>query len=184
MPDNGGKTILKPKIHESVFIAEGARIYGDVEIGQGANIWFNAVIRGDEGKIRIGKNTNVQDNVVIHSDGRQTEIGEMVTIGHGAVLRSCRIGSHVMVGMNATIMTGAEIGDHSIVGAHSFVAYDRKFPEKSLLMGVPAELVRKVTGAEEEYSRFASLIYQEHVVNYSRGVIASHDSSDSSKYVP
>jgi len=169
---------LKPEIHESVFIAEGAQIFGDVEIGEGSNIWFNAVIRGDEGKITIGKNTNVQDNVVIHSDGRPTEIGDIVTIGHGAILRSCKIGNNVMVGMNATIMTGVEIGDYSIVGAHSFVGYDKKFPNKSLLRGVPAKFIRKIAGDEKEFSKVATLIYQEHVVNYSKGIIASYKVND------
>lgn len=79
-----------PKIHETVFIAEGAKIFGDVKIATGTSIWFNAVLRGDEGYIAIGADTNIQDNVVIHSDmGTPVEIAERVTIGHGAVIRSC-----------------------------------------------------------------------------------------------
>lgn len=174
MPNNEEPSVLKPKIHKSVFVAEGAKIFGDVEIHEGSNVWFNAVIRGDEGKIKIGKNTNIQDNVVIHSDGRPTEIGDVVTIGHGAILRSCKIGNNVMVGMNCTIMTGVEIGDFSIVGAHSFVGYNKKFLSESLLMGVPAKYIRKISNEEKEYSKFATLIYQEHVVNYSIGKIACY----------
>ncbi len=80
------------------FVAEGARIYGDVEIRENASVWFNAVIRGDEGKIAIGRNTNVQDNVVVHSDlFVGTEIGDNVTVGHGAIIRGCRIGNNVMI---------------------------------------------------------------------------------------
>ncbi|MHA1209791.1 MAG: gamma carbonic anhydrase family protein [Candidatus Freyarchaeota archaeon] len=79
MQDGDEEEVLKPRVHESVFVAEGAQIYGDVEIGEGSSVWFNAVIRGDEGKIRIGRNTNIQDNVVIHSDMMVgVEIGDNV----------------------------------------------------------------------------------------------------------
>ena len=97
--DDKGGPVLKPKVHDSVFVAEGAHIYGDVEIGEGSSVWFNAVIRGDEGKVTIGSNTNIQDNTVLHSDdGAEVEIGDNVTIGHGAVIRGGSIGDNVMWG--------------------------------------------------------------------------------------
>jgi carbonic anhydrase/acetyltransferase-like protein (isoleucine patch superfamily) len=161
MPHDEKEQVLKPKVHESVFIAEGARIYGDVEIGEGSSVWFNVVIRGDEGKITIGRNTSIQDNAVLHSDMTiGTEIGDGATIGHGAIIRGCRIGNNVMIGMNATIMTNSEIGDDSVVGANTFVPYNKKFPPRSLITGLPARLVRELKSEELGSGRIATSIYE------------------------
>jgi carbonic anhydrase/acetyltransferase-like protein (isoleucine patch superfamily) len=154
-------------VHPSVFVAEGARIYGDVVIGEGSSVWFNAVIRGDEAKIVVGKCTNIQDNAVIHSDqGAETRIGDEVTIGHGAVIRGCRIGTNVMVGMNATVMSHAEIGDGSVVGANAFVPYHAKFPPHSLILGMPAKRVRGLREDEIGTNRIATEVYAELVQRY------------------
>jgi carbonic anhydrase/acetyltransferase-like protein (isoleucine patch superfamily) len=175
VPNDKKGEILKPKVHESVFVAEGARIYGDVEIGEGSSVWFNAVIRGDEGKITIGKNTNIQDNAVLHSDMMVgVEIGDNVTIGHGAIVRGCKIRKNVMVGMNSTVMTNSEIGENSIVGANTFVPYDKKFPPRSLILGVPAKLVRELKDEELEAGKIATQIYKGLVKNYSEKKILGH----------
>lgn len=160
-------SVLSPRIHESVFVAEGARIYGDVEIGADASVWFNAVIRGDEGKVVIGAGTNIQDNAVLHSDlGVCVEIGKNVTVGHGAVLRGCRVGENVMIGMNATIMTHAEIGEHSIVGANSFLPRNRPYESRSMIMGSPAKRVRALTEEELGWNEIALGIYRGLVARY------------------
>lgn len=165
-------TILKPKIHPSVFVAAGARIYGDVEIGEGSSVWFNAVIRGDEGSIRIGKHTNIQDNVVVHSDdGAETTIGDRVTIGHGAVIRGCRIGNGVMIGMNATLMSHAVIGDHCVIGANTFVPYRGSIERAHIAVGNPARLVREVTPEEFGYTERAVEIYARLIDQYQRDEI-------------
>lgn len=180
MPSRQNKILLKPEIHESVYIAEGARIYGDVEIGEGSSVWFNAVIRGDEGKVTIGKNTNIQDNAVIHSDMLfPLEIGDNVTIGHGAVLRSCRIGNNCMVGMNSTVMTNAKLGESTIIGANSFVPYNKEIPPQSLATGAPARVVRKLTDEELGYGALAVQIYEQIVERYSKQMIVGHDYDDS-----
>jgi carbonic anhydrase/acetyltransferase-like protein (isoleucine patch superfamily) len=167
--------ILKPKIHKSVFVAEGARIYGDVEIGEGSSVWFNAVIRGDEGKITIGKNTNIQDNAVVHSDMTVgTEIGDNVTIGHGAIVRGCKLRNNVMVGMNSTVMTNSEIGENSIIGANTFVPYNHKFPPRSEILGVPAKLVRELKDEELETIRKATQIYEGLKKSYSEKKILGY----------
>jgi carbonic anhydrase/acetyltransferase-like protein (isoleucine patch superfamily) len=158
--------VLRPRIHQSVFVAKGAQIWGDVEIGEGSSVWFNAVIRGDEGKITIGRNTNIQDNAVVHSDGDMpVEIGDNVTIGHGAVIRACKLGNSVMVGMNATV----------IVGANSFIGYSKKFPPRSLITGVPGRLVRELSQAETAVNVGAPQIYQQLVEKYRRGVFRGLD---------
>lgn len=164
---------IRPRIHESVFIAAGARIYGDVVIGPGASVWFNAVLRGDEGRIEIGRDTNIQDNVTLHSDlGAPVVIGDRVTVGHGAVIRGCRIGADVMIGMNATIMSHVAIGEHSVVGAHAFIPYHTSFPPGSMILGSPARLVRQLTDEELTFNQAAVDIYKELVRRYRAGEIA------------
>lgn len=168
------ETLLRPRISSSVFIAEGARIYGDVQVNDRASIWFNAVIRGDEGPVLIEFEASIQDNVVVHSDlGYGVHIGDKVNIGHGAVIRGCLIEDNVMVGMNATIMTSAEIGAQSIVGANAMVGYGKKFPPRSLILGVPAQRVRELTERELEMNDIATATYQSLVKLYLSGEIKS-----------
>ncbi len=143
-----GKT---PKIAESAFISEAAYIVGDVEIGEGSNVWPGAVIRGDFGKITIGQNTTVEDNCVIHAGSPESVlgdsfIGDMVLIGHGAVLNCRRIGDSVLIGMGSTLLHNAEIGNKCIIGAGCLVQQDMKVPDLSFVIGVPG----KIKGAPSE----------------------------------
>ena len=173
--DHKREAVLKPKVHDSVFVAQGAHIYGDVEIGEGSSVWFNAVIRGDEGKVTIGKNTNIQDNTVVHSDdGAEVEIGNNVTIGHGAVIRGGKIGNNVMVGMNSTVMSNSEIGENSIVGGNSFVPYFKTFPKGSILAGAPAKLIREAGEKDMEAGRLAPRIYSDLIRRYSEKEIVGY----------
>lgn len=179
MPHENTKKILKPTVHASVFVAEGASIFGDVEIGEGSSVWFNAVIRGDEGKIIIGKDTNIQDNAVVHSDdGAETVIGDEVTIGHGAVIRGCKISHGVMIGMNATVMSHAEIGEGSMVGANAFIPYHAKFPPRSLILGMPAKRVRELKAEELGTSHIAMQIYKELKQNYKEQKILGYTENE------
>ncbi|SHI67256.1 Carbonic anhydrase or acetyltransferase, isoleucine patch superfamily [Desulfatibacillum alkenivorans DSM 16219] len=164
---------LKPAVHETAFIADGARVRGDVVIAQGSGVWYNAVMRGDEGRISVGEGTNIQDCVVVHSDlGMGADIGNGCTVGHGAVIRGAKIGDNVMVGMNSTIMTGVEIGRDSIVAANALVSYNKKFPPRSLIQGVPARFVRELTDDEVESNVMAAKLYIELARRYSSGQIA------------
>jgi len=166
---------MKPRIHPSVFVAEGAQIWGDVEIGAGSSVWFGAVIRGDEGAVRIGEECNIQDNCVIHSDlGAPVVIGAHVTVGHGSVLRSCRIGDRTMIGMNSTIMSGVTIGERCVVGAHSLTPYHQAFDDGSLIVGVPAKKIREATKEEQQYSEIACDVYRKLVVGYGDGTFQPH----------
>jgi carbonic anhydrase/acetyltransferase-like protein (isoleucine patch superfamily) len=125
--------------------------------------------RGDEGKVVIGSGTNIQDNAVLHSDmGACVEIGKNVTIGHGAVLRGCRVGENVMIGMNATIMTHATIGENSVVGANSFLPSNRRYEARTMIMGSPAKRVRALTEEELGWNEIALGVYRGLVERYLR----------------
>lgn len=139
----------KPVIGENVFMAEGAKIIGDVEVGKDCSIWYNAVIRGDRAPIRIGDRTNVQDLCMIHvNPGSPITIGNDVTIGHSVTLHGCTIKDRVMIGMASTILNDSVISENSIVAAGSLVTERKKFPPGVMIMGSPARVVRELT--EEE----------------------------------
>lgn len=138
-----------PQVGERVFLAEGACLVGDVSIGDDSSVFYNAVLRGDLAEIKIGKRTNIQDNVCIHvSTGVGVSIGDEVTIGHGAVLHGCTIEDNVLVGMGAIIMDGALVMKNCIIGAGALVTAGKNFPEGSLVMGAPAQIIRALTADE------------------------------------
>lgn len=146
-----GKT---PQIHESVFIADGARLIGDLKIGAGSSVWYNTTLRGDVMPITIGENTNIQDGSVLHGTfGKfQCEVGNEVTVGHSVVLHGCKIGDQCLIGMGSIVMDGAEIADHCIVGAGSLVTEGKKFLEPySLIVGRPAVFKRKLNEDEIQF---------------------------------
>ena len=137
-----GKT---PRIAASAYVDETAVLIGDVEIGEKSSVWPGAVIRGDMGKIKIGNQSIVEDNCVIHSGVPGTKespviIGDRVIMGHGAVIHSSSIGSHVLIGMNATLLQKSTIGEFCIIGAAALVGDGRKIPDYSLALGVPAQI--------------------------------------------
>lgn len=138
-------------IAEWVYIAEGAKIIGDVTIGEDSSVWYNAVIRGDSNSIVIGENSNVQDNAVLHtSHSHALTIGDNVTIGHGAIVHGCAIGNNVLVGMGAIVLDGAVIEDNCIIGAGALVTQNKVMPEGSLVLGNPAKVVREITEEEKK----------------------------------
>jgi carbonic anhydrase/acetyltransferase-like protein (isoleucine patch superfamily) len=147
-----------PKIASSAFVSEAAYIVGDVEIGENSNIWPGAVIRADFGKITIGKNTSIEDNCVIHG-ATDVAIGDNAIIGHGAVVHCRSIGSNVLVGNNATLLNGAEIGDFCIIGAGSVVAQETKIAEKSVAIGVPARIKGQLSQEQVVQLKLGSDIY-------------------------
>lgn len=136
-------------IDESVFVADGAKIIGDVEIGRGSSVWFNAVIRTDSNKVKIGENSNVQDNAVIHtSKGFGVQIGDNVTIGHGAIVHGCTVKNNVMIRMGAIVLDGAVIEEDCIIGAGTLVTQGKLIPKGSLTFGNPMKIVRELTEQE------------------------------------
>ncbi|EES51061.1 gamma carbonic anhydrase family protein [Clostridium botulinum] len=149
-----------PNISESVYISETSVIIGDVVIKENSNIWFGAVLRGDEQSISIGSETNIQENVVIHGDGdNNVIIGNGVTIGHGAIIHGCEIGDNVLIGMGAIILNGAKISKNSIVAAGSLITQNKEFEDGSLILGNPAKVIRKLTQEEIQANKESSLTY-------------------------
>lgn len=143
-----------PRIHASAYIAEGAKIIGDVSIGEKSSIWFNCVLRGDVDRIEVGARTNIQDGAVVHMDKNYPAIiGDDVTIGHGAIIHGCTIEDGAMISMGAIILTGAKIGARGIVGAGAVVREGQEIPAESLVVGIPARIRRDVTAEELERMR-------------------------------
>ncbi|MUK88663.1 gamma carbonic anhydrase family protein [Ornithinibacillus sp. L9] len=140
-----------PTIHETAYIADGAKVIGNVEIGAYSSVWFNAVIRGDEGPIRIGKRCNIQDNAMCHLyEEFPLTLEDEVSIGHNAIIHGCILRKGVLVGMGATVLDGAEIGEYSIIGANSLVPSKKVIPPHSLVLGAPGKVVRKLTDKDFE----------------------------------
>ena len=147
-----------------VFIAPGAVVIGDVELGDDVSIWYNAVVRGDIHWIRIGARSNLQDGVIIHVEREMwpVVIGEDVSVGHGAILHGCTVGRECLIGIGATILNGAEIGEGSIVAAGAVVREEFRVPPGSLVAGVPAIVKRAVTAGERERIRLTAVHYVEY----------------------
>ncbi|SHG00909.1 gamma carbonic anhydrase family protein [Ornithinibacillus halophilus] len=135
-----------PKIDDSAFIADGAKVIGDVEIGAKSSIWFNVVLRGDEGPIRIGNRCNIQENTMCHLyEKYPLTLEDEVSVGHNAIIHGCTLRKGVLVGMGATVLDGAEIGEYSIIGANSLVTSGKKIPPRSLVLGSPGKVVKTLT---------------------------------------
>jgi len=148
---------MVPILGKNSWVAPSADVIGDVTCGEECSIWFGCVIRGDVHFIKIGDRVNIQDLSMIHvthykkadkSDGNPTIIGDDVTIGHRVMLHGCEIKNACLIGMSATILDGAVIGEESIVGAGSLVTKGKVFPPRSLIMGSPAKRIRELTNEE------------------------------------
>lgn len=157
-----------PKIHQSAFIEDSARIIGDVVIGEHSSVWFNAVVRGDVNFIRIGSRTNVQDNCTLHvtKDLYPLILGDDITVGHGVTLHACTVKDRCLIGMGAIIIDNAVIGEDSIVGAGALVTENLVVPPRSLVLGLPAKVVRQLRDDEVERIKRSALNYIEYSRDY------------------
>ena len=135
-----------PRIHPSAFISEAAYIVGDVTIGENTSVWPGAVIRADYGDIIIGKNCSIQDNAVLHTDDH-LELGDNVLLTHGAVVHGGKVGSNVLIGVNAVLLEDTDVGDYVFIGAGAIVR--GKVPNNSLVIGVPGK-VRPISENQAE----------------------------------
>ena len=156
---------------ESVFIAPGAIVLGNVTAEEDVGIWYHATVRGDRGSIVIGKGSNIQDNCVVHVDeGYPVEIGEYVTIGHGAIIHGSKIGDNSLIGMGAILMNGCAIGKNCIIGAGALITQNTIIPDNSLVLGNPGKIKRELTQEEIERNRQNAEFY----VQEARDVKASY----------
>jgi len=138
-----------PRLHPSVLAAETAAVIGDVTLSEGVSLWYGAVLRGDVGRISVGAGRHIQDNAVLHCDrGRPCVLGAGVTVGHNAVVHSAMVADHVIVGMGATLLSGCVIGPQCIIGGGALVPGNLVAPPGSLILGVPAKVVRQLTAQE------------------------------------
>ncbi len=152
----------KQGISKDIYLAEGSRVVGDVTIGSGCSVWYNAVIRGDENKVVIGMNTNIQDNAVIHAGPvAPVKIGDGVTVGHGAIVHGCTVGDNTLIGMGCIIMNNAVIGSDCIIGAGSLVTEGTDIPDGAVAFGSPAKIHHQITEDEIERNRRNAEMYVE-----------------------
>ena len=159
-----------PQIAENVFLADGVRVAGMVEIEEECGIWFNTVIRGDVDFIKIKKGSNIQDNSTLHvGHGYPCIVGENVTVGHNVILHGTIVGDNCLIGMGSILLNGSEIGENSIVAAGSMVTQKKKFPPESMIMGSPAKVVRKLEPEEIQQMIFkASAGYRLRAAEYNQ----------------
>lgn len=156
-----------PQVAQDAFIAPGAMLIGPVTVGPGASVWFNAVLRADNAPIVVGRGSNVQDCCVLHAEeGQMALVGDDVTVGHGAVVHAATVEDRVLVGMKAVILDGAVVGHDSIVGAGAVVTPGSRIPPRSLVVGVPAKVVRVLTEEEVASIREQSRHYAQRAQRY------------------
>ena len=140
-----------PEIDETAFVAASADLIGRVRIGPEASVWYKTTLRGEIHEIEVGPRSNVQDNAVLHVESnRGCYLGELVTIGHGAIVHACTVSDEVLVGMGATVLDGAVIGERSIIGANALVTMNMDIPPGSLVLGSPGKVVRQLSREEQK----------------------------------
>lgn len=158
---------LTPSLEEGAWAAPSADLIGDVRIGERASVWFGAVIRADNTPILIGEESNVQDGAVCHSDpGAPLTIGARVTIGHQATVHGCTISDDCLVGLGARILNGVALGPECLVGAGALITEGKTFEGGSLIVGVPARVVRPLTDGEKAAIRVSAAHYAEKAARY------------------
>lgn len=156
-----------PQIAPSSYIADSADVIGWVAVGEHSTIWFNAVLRGDNEIIRIGNRSNVQDCSVMHTDpGCPVDIEDDVTVGHSTMLHGCKVGSGSLIGIGAVILNQAVIGKNCLVGARSLITENKVFPDRTLILGAPAKVVRELGDEELLDLKKAAASYVDKIPRY------------------
>jgi carbonic anhydrase/acetyltransferase-like protein (isoleucine patch superfamily) len=158
---------VPPNCHPTVFVAEGAFVIGDVEIGEDSSVWFNSVVRGDVNRIRIGRRTNIQDNCTLHvTSAHPVTVGDSVTFGHGVVAHGCTIEDFALIGIGAVVLDGAVVGRGSVIGAGAVVAPATIVPPHSLVLGVPGKVARTLAPESAAANRITADHYVEYAAIY------------------
>ena len=162
---------VAPTLVDGSWAAPSADLIGDVRLAERASVWFGAVIRADNTPILVGEESNIQDGAVGHSDpGAPLNIGARVTIGHQAIVHGCTISDDCLIGMGARILNGAFLGPECLVGAGTLITEGKKFDGGSLIVGVPARVVRPLSDAERAAIRVSAAHYAEKAARYAAGL--------------
>jgi carbonic anhydrase/acetyltransferase-like protein (isoleucine patch superfamily) len=164
-----------PQLHATAWVAEGATVIGRVALGEGSSVWTGAVLRGDNEWITLGARCNVQEGAVMHTDmGFPLQLDDDVTVGHQAMLHGCTVGAGSLVGIQAVVLNGARIGCECLVGAGAVVTEGKVFPDRSLILGAPAKVVRALS--DDEVARLkASAAHYEHNAQRHRSLLTRVD---------
>lgn len=162
--------------HPQSWVAPNATLVGKIRLEAGANVWFGAVLRGDNELIHIGENSNVQDGSVMHTDmGYPLTLGTGVTVGHNAMLHGCTVGDYSLVGINAVILNGAKIGKYCIIGANTLIAEGKEIPDGSLVVGSPGKVVRELTEHQKKMLEASAAHYVHNAQRYARELMEQDD---------
>lgn len=161
MPTDDRRTVFRSEqVHETVYIAPGAVVVGDVTLAEESSVWFNAVVRGDVEAIRVGRRTNIQDGAILHADpGVPCTLGDDVTVGHAAIVHGATVGDRVIVGIRSVVLNRARIGADCVIAAGAVVPEGMEIPPGSLVMGVPAKIRGQVTDEHRVRIRHAAEHY-------------------------
>jgi len=171
-----GDWVARLSLDPTVFVAPGAVVVGEVTMGAGSSVWFNAVVRGDTAPVTVGAGTNLQDGAVVHVDeGQPARIGDRVTVGHRAVVHGCEVGDECLVGMGAVVLSGARLGEGTLVGAGALVREGQVVPPGSLVLGMPGKVTGTVSAAQREGMRAGAATYRALAQSYlERGFARPH----------
>ncbi|UTW49867.1 gamma carbonic anhydrase family protein [Bacterioplanoides sp. SCSIO 12839] len=160
---------LIPERGEQVFVADNASVIGNVRLLEQSNVWFNAVLRGDNEPITVGAQTNIQDGSVLHSDpGYALTLGTGVTVGHKVMLHGCTVGDYSLIGINAVVLNGAKIGKHCIIGANALVPEGMEIPDGSLVVGSPAKIKRQLSDGQKKMLEASAAHYVHNAQRFSQ----------------
>lgn len=163
----------RPQVHPSVFVAPSAIVVGKVELHENSSVWFNVSLRGDNDLIVLGEGSNIQEGSVLHTDtGCPLIIGKRVTVGHQAMLHGCTIGDESLIGMQAILLNGSQVGRHCIIGAGALLTGNTVIPEGSMVLGSPAKVVRPLKPEEIEMIRQAAAGYVDRAKLFKTELIA------------
>ena len=165
----------KPELPEEgrYWVAPSASVIGKVRLKIDCSVWFGAVLRGDNEWIELGERAQIQDNATLHTDpGFPITIGPDCVIGHSVILHGCTIGAHALIGMGAIVLNGARIGAHSLVGAGALITEGKSFPEKSLIVGAPARVLRTLDDSAATAIAAGAEFYVRNFKRYAKGLKA------------
>jgi len=152
-----------PTLLGEYFVADNASVIGDVRLGNGASVWFNAVVRADLNRIELGEDCNVQDHALLHvEEDEPVVLGRGVSVAHHAVVHGCRIGDYSLVGANAVVLSGASVGRYCVIGAGSLVSEGTVIPDGSLVIGNPGRVLMPVGDDKRQLLEHMAKTYREH----------------------